>query len=130
VIPTCTQAARTACCSAPPAPYRSPLTATVAVTNAGKIGGDEVVEAYLKTPMAGGPIHALVGFERVAIAPGATKEVALAIDPRALSSVDAKGNRAIFPGKYLLSVGGAQPQETSAKSEASFAITGTEALPR
>jgi len=30
VIPTCSQAARTACCSAPPAPYSSPLTATVA----------------------------------------------------------------------------------------------------
>ena len=108
----------------------SPLTATVAVTNMGKIGGDEVVEAYLKTPMPGGPRHALVAFERVNIAPGATKDVALAIDPRALSSVDGHGDRAILPGKYLLSVGGAQPEETTAKSEASFAITGTQALPK
>ena len=107
-----------------------PLTATVTVTNTGKMGGDEVVEAYLKTPQADGPIHSLVAFDRVTIAPGASKEVALKIDPRALSSVDDKGNRSILAGKYTLSVGGAQPQETSAKSEASFTIIGTEALPK
>ena len=107
-----------------------PLIATVAVTNTGKMRGDEVVEAYLKTPVVGGPVHALAGFARVAIAPGGTRIVALKIDPRALSSVDASGDRAIVPGQYRLSVGGAQPQETSAKSEASFAIAGTKALPK
>ena len=108
----------------------SPLTATVTVTNTGKMGGDEVVEAYLKTPRADGPIHSLVAFDRVTIAPGGKKEVTLKIDPRALSSVDDEGNRSILAGKYTLSVGGAQPQETSAKSEASFTIIGTEALPK
>jgi beta-glucosidase len=39
-----------------------PLTATVTVTNTGTVDGDEVVEAYLKTPQPGGPIHSLVGF--------------------------------------------------------------------
>ncbi len=42
-----------------------PLTATVTVTNSGTMAGDEVVEAYVKTPQEGGPIHSLVGFERV-----------------------------------------------------------------
>ncbi len=102
-----------------------PLTATVTVTNTGKLGGDEVVEAYLKTPQADGPIHSLVGFDRITIAPGATKEVTLKIDPRSLSSVDDQGNRAILEGKYTLTVGGAQPQETAAKSEAGFTITGS-----
>ena len=108
----------------------SPLGVTVAVTNTGKITGDEVVQAYLKSPMAGGPIHALAGFARVAIAPGATRDVTLTLDPRALSSVDGDGNRAIRPGRYRLTVGGAQPQETSAKAEASFTISGTQALPK
>jgi len=108
----------------------SPLTATVAVTNTGKMGGDEVVQAYLKTPMADGPRHALVAFQRVAIAPGATKKVTLKIDPRALSSVDANGNRAIIPGLYGLSVGGAQPEEAVSKAETAFAIAGTKALPK
>jgi len=107
-----------------------PLTATVSVTNTGSMGGDEVVEAYLKTPQKNGPIHSLVAFDRVSIAPGTSKEVTLTIDPRSLSSVDDQGNRSILPGSYLLSVGGAQPEETSAKSEAGFTITGTKELPK
>ena len=107
-----------------------PLTATVTVTNTGKVGGDEVVEAYLKTPQTDGPIHSLVGFDRVSIAAGASKDVTLKIDPRSLSSVDDQGNRAILAGKYTLSVGGAQPRETAAKSEAGFTIDGSKALPK
>ena len=107
-----------------------PLTATVTVTNTGKVVGDEVVEAYVKTPQAGGPIHSLAAFERVTLAPGASREITLKIDPRSLSSVDDQGNRAILAGKYMLSVGGAQPQETAAKSEAGFTVTGSKALPK
>jgi beta-glucosidase len=107
-----------------------PVTATVTVTNTGKAAGGEVVEAYLKTPQQGGPIHSLVGFERITLAPGASKEVTLKIDPRSLSSVDDQGNRSILAGKYTLSVGGAQPQETQAKSEAGFTVTGTAAVPK
>ena len=107
-----------------------PLTATVTVTNTGKVSGDEVVEAYLKTPQADGPIHSLVGFERVSLAAGASRQVTLRIDPRSLSSVDDQGNRSILAGKYTLTVGGAQPQETAAKSEAGFSITGSKALPK
>ncbi|MGB7546833.1 MAG: glycoside hydrolase family 3 C-terminal domain-containing protein [Terracidiphilus sp.] len=107
-----------------------PLTATVHVTNTGKVGGDEVVEAYLKTPQADGPIHSLVGFDRVTIAPGSSRDVTLKIDPRSLSSVDDQGNRAILAGKYTLTLGGAQPQETDAKSEAGFTITGSAPLPK
>ena len=107
-----------------------PLTATVTVTNTGSKGGDEVIEAYLKTPQQGGPIHSLVGFERVSIAPGASKEVTIKIDPRSLSSVDDQGNRSILAGKYTLNLGGAQPQEAKAKSEASFTISGSANLPK
>jgi beta-glucosidase len=56
--------------------------------------------------------------------------VKLQIDPRSISSVDDQGNRSILPGKYMLSIGGAQPQETEAKSEAAFTVTGTTQLPR
>jgi beta-glucosidase len=108
----------------------SPITATVTVTNAGAAAGEEVVQAYLKTPQEGGPIHSLVGFERVALAAGASKEVTIKIDPRSLSSVDDKGNRSILAGKYTLTLGGAQPQETQAKSEAGFTVTGTAAVPK
>jgi beta-glucosidase len=105
-----------------------PIVATVTVTNTGALGGDEVVEAYVTTPQAGGPIRSLVGFERVTLAPGASRDVSITIDPRSLSSVDEKGNRSILDGKYVLTLGGAQPQETKAKSEASFTVTGSLAL--
>jgi len=107
-----------------------PITATVTVTNSGSMAGDEVVEAYLKTPQQGGPIHSLVGFERVNIPAGGSKEVTLKIDPRSLSSVDDQGNRSILAGKYSLTLGGAQPEETQAKSEAGFTVDGTKALPK
>ena len=107
-----------------------PLDATVTVTNAGSRDGDEVVEAYIKTPQNGGPIHSLAAFERVTLKAGESRDVALHLDPRALSSVDDKGNRAVLPGAYQLSVGSAQPQETNSKSEASFTVTGTASLPK
>jgi beta-glucosidase len=108
----------------------TPVTATVTVTNSGAVAGDEVVEAYLKTPQVGGPIHSLVGFERVNIPAGQSRDVTLTIDPRSLSSVDDKGGRAILPGKYTLTVGGAQPDETKAKSGIGFTVSGTLALPK
>jgi beta-glucosidase len=107
-----------------------PLTAIVTVTNAGSVAGDEVVEVYMKTPQQDGPIHSLAGFERIHLEPGVTKAVKLQIDPRSLSSVDDQGNRSILAGKYTLSIGGAQPQETAAKSEAAFTVTGTAPLPK
>jgi beta-glucosidase len=107
-----------------------PITAAVTVTNTGTMSGDEVVEAYVKTPQEGGPIHSLVGFERVTIAPGISKEVSIKIDPRSLSSVDDQGNRSILAGRYTLTLGGAQPQETKAKSEAAFTVTGSVPLPK
>ena len=107
-----------------------PLTATVTVTNTGSVDGDEVVQAYVKTPQGDGPIHSLAGFERVHIEPGVTKAVTLQIDPRSISSVDDQGNRSILAGKYTLSIGGAQPQDTDAKSEAGFTVTGNAPLPK
>jgi beta-glucosidase len=107
-----------------------PLTATVTVTNTGTISGDEVVEAYLKTPQADGPIHSLAGFRRINISAGVSREVTLTLDPRTLSSVDDKGDRAILEGKYTLTLAGAQPQEAESKSEASFTVTGSMPLPK
>ena len=107
-----------------------PLIATVTVTNSGAVAGDEVVEAYLKTPQPDGPRHSLVAFERITLSAGESKEVTLKIDPRALSSVDDSGSRSILSGKYTLFVGGAQPEDTSAKAEAAFSIDGSVALPK
>ena len=107
-----------------------PLTATVWVTNTSTVPGDEVVEAYVKTPQTNGPIQSLAGFVRVQVPAGETREVALQIDPRDLSSVDEKGERKVLPGRYQITLGGAQPDEAAGKSTAKFTVTGTQTLPR
>ena len=107
-----------------------PLTATVTVTNTSATEGDEVVEAYLKTPQADGPIHVLAGFQRVTIGAGVSREVTIPIDPRSMSSVNDQGYRAILEGNYTLTLAGAQPQETESKSAASFTVTGSLPLPK
>ncbi len=100
------------------------------MTNTSGLAGDEVVEAYLKTPQSDGPLHSLVGFERVHLGPGESKSVPLEISARSLSGVDAGGKRSILPGTYTLSLGGAQPKEAEAKSEATFTVTGSADLPK
>ncbi|WP_263359439.1 glycoside hydrolase family 3 C-terminal domain-containing protein [Acidicapsa ligni] len=116
--------------SAPSIQAGQPLSATVSVTNLSKIGGDEVVEAYLKTPQTEGPIHSLAAFQRIHLQAGETREVTLHINPRQLSSVDDKGERSVLAGKYQLTVASTQPQETAVKSAADFTVTGSQALPR
>ncbi|ABF41379.1 Beta-glucosidase [Candidatus Koribacter versatilis Ellin345] len=106
------------------------LTATVTVTNTSQVAGDEVVEAYLKTPQKGGPSHSLVGFQRVPLNPGESREVAIEVSPRSLSAVDDSGKRSILAGEYRLSIGSTQPQETQAKSEANFTVKGSAELPK
>jgi beta-glucosidase len=107
-----------------------PVTASVTVTNKSKRAGDEVVEAYLKTPQSEGPRHALVGFQRVHLEAGESQTVSIAIRPRSLSSVDDQGKRSILAGRYQLTLGAAQPEETSSESETSFTVNGTKALPK
>jgi beta-glucosidase len=84
--------------------------ATVDVTNTGGRDGDEVVQLYLSHPdVPGQPIRALKGFDRVAIAAGATTTVSFTLDDRAISTVDADGIRAVNPGRIEVWIGGGQP---------------------
>ncbi len=123
-----------------PAPVAAGDTITVAarVTNIGARDGEEVVQAYLIAPenlsRVGGfndPVlrHSLVAFQRVAIAKGKRATVRFALDPRALSTVDRDGVRAVRPGGYRLFIGGGQPGQAPG-IETSFTITGTRILPK
>ncbi len=104
---------------------------SVTVTNSGSVKGDEVVELYLNPPAtAGGPVRALKGFKRISLDPGASTQVQFALTPRDLSSVRSDGSRAVFPGNYVLSVGGSQPGGVGGVLEARFHVNGTEGLPR
>ena len=107
-----------------------PLEVTVNIRNAGSIAGDEVVEAYIKTPQKDGPTRSLAAFQRVRLMPGESRDITLRLDPRSISSVDDSGNRAVLAGRYHLSVGSTQPAETEQKSEVEFTVQGTAPLPK
>jgi beta-glucosidase len=97
--------------------------------NTGTMAGDEVVELYLKQPKAfETPRHVLAGFTRVHLAPHATTHVALTVDPRSIAQVDAKGNRIVVPGDYSISIGSAQPEDSTQVLTASFKVAGTKQL--
>jgi beta-glucosidase len=102
----------------------------VNVTNTSNVAGDEVVEAYVKTPQPGGPIRSLAGLKRVHLNPGESRDVSIELSPRSLSSVDEKGNRSVLAGTYHLSLGSTQPGETTAHSEVDFSVARTAPLPK
>lgn len=100
------------------------------VRNAGEHAGDEVVQVYLEHPDRPlSPRRALVGFSRVALQPGESRELEFELDARLLSDVDRAGKRAVLPGDYRIFVGGGQPGTDAPGSEATFEIEGEAALP-
>ena len=111
----------------------APLTVEADVTNSGKRAGDEVAELYLTPPHTDvSPRLNLAGFERVHLAPGATRHLVFHLDARDLSEVDDKGDRAVSAGQYRISLGGSQPDGVAGSSVLSkqFAIEGSQALPK
>jgi beta-glucosidase len=63
------------------------VTASVTVTNTGERAGADVPQLYL-TRAAGDKRQRLLGFERVELAPGESKQVTLTADPRLLARFD------------------------------------------
>jgi beta-glucosidase len=107
-----------------------PLTVGVDVRNEGDRAGDEVVQAYLEPPASAlAPRRALVAFRRIHLAAGESRHLEMAIDARALSSVDALGTRAVEPGHYALTVGGGQPGSAPTVRR-EFDIDGRQVLPK
>jgi beta-glucosidase len=107
------------------------LTVTGDVKNTGSMAGDEVVELYLKQPKAfETPVRVLAAFKRIHLAPDEAAHVSLTVDPRSLGQVDAKGNRVIVPGEYVVYLAGSQPGESLSVQTAKLSITGKAVLPK
>ncbi len=113
----------------------SSATLSVDVVNTGSMDGDEVVQLYLTHPgVAGAPIRALAGFQRLHIRRGEQKTVTFTIRDRQLSIVDENGVRRIVPGSVQAWIGGGQPLAgkrivQSGGVEQQFTITGAAVLP-
>jgi beta-glucosidase len=79
----------------------------VDVENVGKVAGDEVAELYVVPPQGVAmPLEQLRGVERVRLGPGETQRVVFTLDARALSTVNAAGERSVAAGMYRIVVGG------------------------
>jgi len=95
------------------------VTASVDVTNGGSKPGSDVVQLYL-TSRPGGAKRRLLGFQKVALAPGETRRVTLSIDPRLLADFDEAANVwKVASGSYVIGVG---------KDAGTMATTGQVAL--
>ncbi len=116
----------------PKAPLQAgdPLDASVRVTNTGKVTGDEVVQLYLEFPsVAGAPIRALRGFQRVRLAPAASRIVRFHLRPRDLSMVTDAGDIIVAQGAYTVSIGGGQPGTGAPSVSGRFRVNGQMVLP-
>jgi beta-glucosidase len=114
---------------------KEPVAISVEVKNTGTIASDEVVQLYLTHPgVAGAPLRALKGFQRVSIAAGKTKTVTFVLRERELSVVDEAGKHRLIPGKVTAWIGGGQPIAAAGAAKlggaaTEFTITGEATLP-
>ncbi len=83
-------------------------TVSFTVKNTGTRAGTEIAQIYVALPEdAGEPPKRLVGWSRVELKPGESKDVSLAIEPKYLSIFDEKQNGwKRLPGSYTFMVGG------------------------
>ena len=83
-------------------------TVTFTVKNTGKRAGAEVAQLYAMLPSAADePPKRLVGFDKVMLQPGESRELTMEVDPLYLSVFDeASGKMKIVPGSYTFAVGG------------------------
>jgi beta-glucosidase len=79
----------------------------VDVTNTGPRAGDEVVQMYIRDKVSSvtRPVKELKGFERVTLAPGETKTIALEIAPEHLAFYNIKMEYVVEPGLFEIMVG-------------------------
>lgn len=89
-------------------PKDGTIKASIDVTNAGDMAGEEVVQLYVGREGSGidRPEKELKGFARVALEPGETKTVTFTVEARDLACYDeGSGSWVVEPGDYKVRVG-------------------------
>jgi beta-glucosidase len=97
------------------------VTVTVQVANTGDRDGDEVVQLYVRDPVAAvtRPVLELKGFARVTVAAGASKQVTFTLPVAQLGFHDRELRYAVEPGEIEVFVG---PSSRELQSAGSFTV--------
>ncbi|MGL1888136.1 MAG: glycoside hydrolase family 3 C-terminal domain-containing protein [Reichenbachiella sp.] len=87
------------------------INVTVNVSNSGKRSGDEVVQLYVSNRATNKetPIRSLVGFQRVKLGVGESRQMSFEITSEQYAVITQDGQKVIEPGFLEISVGGKQP---------------------
>ena len=84
------------------------VTVQVSVTNTGKFNGEEIVQMYIRDPLATRirPVKELKGFQKISLAPGETRTVSFTLNKSAMQYLDENGKPQLEPGQISIFVGG------------------------
>jgi beta-glucosidase len=80
---------------------------SVVVENTGSMQADEVVQLYIRDPIASiaRPVQELRGFQRIALAPGKKKRVTFSLGPEQFAFFDTRGRWTVEPGRIDFMIG-------------------------
>lgn len=93
------------------------LTASVVVTNTGKVAGEEVVQLYIQDVVGSTtrPVRELKGFEKVALEPGESKTVQFTVAPEDLAFYTRNNRWEWEPGDFNVFVGNSSDAQLQAR---------------
>jgi beta-glucosidase len=93
--------------SAPRINAAGKVTVTVDVENTGRRAGDEMVQLYIRDPVASmtRPVKELKGFQRISLQPGEKKKVEFVLGPEHLGFWNREMRYVVEPGEFRVMVG-------------------------
>jgi len=105
--------------SAPRIDANGKLTVSVEVENVGRRAGDEVVQLYIRDPVASmtRPVKELKGFQRVTLQPGEKRRIEFVLDREHLGFWNREMRYVVEPGEFRVMVGADSVDVTEAKFE-------------
>jgi beta-glucosidase len=107
--------------SAPRIGTTGKVTVTVDVENTGRRAGDEVVQLYIRDPVATmtRPVKELKGFQRISLEPGEKRKVEFVLGPEHLGFWNREMRYVVEPGEFRVMVGGNSVDVVETKFEVS-----------
>lgn len=96
------------------------VTASVVVTNNGKMAGKEIVQMYLQDVVGSTtrPVRELKGFEKIYLEPGESTTVSFEITPEVMSHYNSDFKFVAEPGEFVVFIG----PDSQARRSASFIL--------